>query len=238
MELASRSPDYELGLVDVSLGSPPVDDLIGRLRRDPRTADLPIGVMVGDEMRGPVERLAKGWPWVVAIGRMSDEHSLEFETNRVLASVGRDRLGHEARQAQAAAALCDLAKLADHHNPVFNVERVTPAVVRALHVPALTGGAALVLSDLPDLAAQHALLDLANDSVLPPQVRKIGAVGFARNVRQFGLHLTSGEIQKQYDRYNASRLEGRDVQAILSSILDAIESRAAAAAPAATEAQE
>ena len=131
MELANRSPDYELALVDVSLGSPPVDDLIGRLRRDPRTADLPIGVMVGDEMREPVERLAKGWPWVVAIGRMADEHSLRFELSRILASVGRDQLGHEARQAQAAAALARLAELADHHNPVFNVERVTPAVVRA-----------------------------------------------------------------------------------------------------------
>ncbi len=96
LELASRYPDYELALVDVSLAGPPVDALIGRLRRDPRTADLPIGLMVGEDRRKEAQRLAAGWPWVVAIARVADEESLQFEIQRVLASVGRDQVEHEA----------------------------------------------------------------------------------------------------------------------------------------------
>ena len=230
MELASRSPDYELALVDVSLASPPVDDLIGRLRRDPRTADLPIGLMTGDDMRKGVQRLAAGWPRVVAIARVADEESLQFEVQRVLDSVGRDQVGHEARQAEAAGALEWLAKLADLPGPLFKLDHVTPSVERALYVPALTPVAARVLADLPDVAAQLALVEMASNNPLPLEIRQIGAVAFGRNVRRYGVHLTAAEIQKQYDRYNASRYLDEGTQKNLASILDAIEDRAAAGA--------
>jgi hypothetical protein len=231
MELASRCPDYELALVDVSLASPPVDDLIGRLRRDPRTADLPIGLMVGDDLRKGAQRLAAGWPWVVAIARVADEPSLEFEIGRVLASVGRDQVEHVSRQTQAAAALDWLAKLADFPSPLFNLDHVTPSVERALYVPAFTTAAARVLADLPDASAQRALVELASEKPLPPETRRVGAVAFGRNVRRHGVHLTAAEIRKQYDRYNASRLQDEGTQKILASILDAIEDRAAGAEP-------
>ena len=104
MELASQSPDYEMALVDVSLGSPPVDDLIGRLRRDPRTADLPIGVMVGEDLRsrsraaggkaGPGSWRSPAWPTKIRCSSRSAG---------CWPRVGRDQVEHEARQAQAAA---------------------------------------------------------------------------------------------------------------------------------------
>ncbi|HEX4143501.1 MAG TPA: hypothetical protein VHY91_08115 [Pirellulales bacterium] len=231
MELASRCPDYELALIDVSLANPPVDDLIGRLRRDPRTADLPIGLMVGDDMRKAAQRLAAGWPRVVAIARIADEHSLQFEVEQVLASAGRDHVGHEARQTQAAAALDWLAKLADFPSPLFNLDHVTPAVERSLYVPAFTNVAARVLADLPDAAAQRTLVEMASEGALPAETRRVGAVAFGRNVRRHGIHLTAIEIRKQYDRYNASRLQDEATQKILGSILDAIEDRAAGAEP-------
>lgn len=231
MELASRSPDYELALVDVSLASPPVDDLIGRLRRDPRTADLPIGLMVGDDLRKAARRMAAGWPRVVVIARITDEQSLQFEVEQVLASAGRDRVEHEASQTQAATALDWLAKLADFPSPLFNLDHVTPSVERALYVPAFTTAAAKVLADLPDAAAQRALVELASENALPLETRRVGAVAFGRNVRRHGVHLTAIEIRKQYDRYNASRLFDEGTQKILASILDTIEDRAAGAEP-------
>jgi hypothetical protein len=230
MELASRSPDYEVALVDVALANPPVDDLIGRLRRDPRTADLPIGVMVSEDLLGAVHRLAASLPGVVPIVRVTDDYSTQFEVNRILQSVGRDHVGHAARQEQAAKALDWLAQLAELPSPLFQIERTTPAVERALYVPALTSVAARVLADLPAASAQQALVQLASEGVLPPEIRRIGAVAFGRNARRYGVHLTSGEIKRQYDRYNASRLADRDSQEILASILDAIEARAAIAA--------
>ncbi|HEY1785266.1 MAG TPA: hypothetical protein VGG30_06935, partial [Pirellulales bacterium] len=80
-------------------------------------------------------------------------------------------------------------------------------------------------------AAQRALVELANESPLPLEARRVGAVAFGRNVRRHGVHLTAIEIRKQYDRYNASRLQDEGTQKILGSILDAIEGRAAGAEP-------
>ena len=232
MELASRCPDYELALVDVSLAGPPVDDLIGRLRRDPRTADLPIGLMVGDDLRKDAQRLAAGWPWVVAIARVADEYSLQFEIERVLASVGRDQVEHEARQAQAAAALDWLAKLADFPSPLFNLDHVTPSVERALYVPALTTAGR---PRLGRFARRFRTARTGRTGQRKSRCRRkpgeIGAVAFGRNVRRHGVHLTAAEIRKQYDRYNASRLLDEGTQKILGSILDAIEDRAAGAEP-------
>jgi hypothetical protein len=214
------------------LNTPPVDDLIGRLRRDPRTADLPIGLMVGEEQKAAVQRLAATMPAVVAIARVGDDYSTQFEIERVLASVGRDHVGFETRQAEAGNSLVWLAKLAEHRTTVFNVERTSPSIERALYVPAWTAAAATVLADLPSENAQRSLLALANEDVMPAETRKIGAVAFGRNVRQYGCHLTSAEIRKQYDRYNASRYQDREVQAILASVLDAIEAQAVADAAA------
>ncbi|HTU27323.1 MAG TPA: HEAT repeat domain-containing protein [Pirellulales bacterium] len=226
MDLASHCPDYELALVDVSLAGPPVDDMIGRLRRDPRTFDLPIGVMVGDDQRKAAERMAATMPWVLAIPRIADEPSLRFEVDRIREVVGRDLVPHEARQAQAAAALAHLANLADFSGHLFLLDHVTPAVERALYVPAFTPVAARVLADLPDATAQRILVDLASATALPLETREIGAVAFGRSVRRHGVDLTGLEIKKQYDRYNAGRLLDEGTLKILGSILDTIENRA------------
>jgi hypothetical protein len=171
----------------------------------------------------------------VAIARIGDEHSTQFEVGRVLASAGRDLVPFAARQAQAAAALAWLATLAERPSELFLVDRITPAVERPLYVPSLQKAAALVLSDLPTASAQQALVEMASEGALPLETRRIGAVAFGRSVRQYGVRLTTAEIRRQYDRYNSSRLLGRDTQGILSSILDAIEGGAEADPPPAVD---
>ena len=55
------------------------------------------------------------------------------------------------------------------------------------------------------------------------EVRQSAAEAFGENVKRFGVQLTTACIQKQYDRYNASEQLDKPTQAVLGSILDAIE---------------
>ncbi|HEX7376083.1 MAG TPA: hypothetical protein VF278_03175, partial [Pirellulales bacterium] len=51
----------------------------------------------------------------------------------------------------------------------------------------------------------------------------------AGSVMRFGTLLTTGEIDLQYTRYNQSERQDAQTQAIMASMLDAMEARAAAA---------
>ena len=227
---ASQSPDYELGLVDVSLGAPGADDLLARLRRDPRTADLPIGLIAPADVWSEAERVARSLPQVTAIPPVRTEAALKFQMARILERAGRDQVSFAERQVQAATALDWLARLSDEKQQPFDLQAVEPAVARALYVPTLSHQAALVLSNLPSATAQSALVDLAGRTVLPIGVRQAAATAFNRSVRLHKVLLTSGQILVQYDRYNASRTQDQDTQQVLAAILDAIESHKTAVA--------
>ena len=82
-----------------------------------------------------------------------------------------------------------------------------------------------ILSSLGTPLAQRTLISFANQSTLPLEDRRIAADAFAQSVKRTGVMLKSGEIQLQYDRYNASENEPKSTQEILAIILDAIEAR-------------
>jgi CheY-like chemotaxis protein len=229
MMAATQSPDYELALVDVSLGDPGADDLLARLRRDPRTTDLPIGLVAPANKWSDAERVAQSLPQVTAIPPVRTEAALKFQMARILERAGRDLVTFPERQAQAAVALGWLARLSDDKQRPFDLQAVEPAVARALYVPALSRQAALVLSNLPSAAAQASLVDLAGRNVLPIAARQAAATAFGRSVRLHGVLLTSGQIIEQYNRYNASRTLDQDTQQVLASLLDAIEAHKKAA---------
>ncbi len=231
MLAASQSPDYELALVHISLNGPGVDDLLARLRRDPRTAELPIALLAPAEMWAQAERVAKALPLVIVTAPVRTDAALKFQTDRLIAQAGRDLVSFSERQSQAAAALDWLDRLTDESQQPFDLQGIEPAVDRALYVPALSRQAALVLSNLPSAAAQTALADLAGRSVLPIANRQAAATGFSRSVRRQGVLLTSSQILEQYDRYNASRVLDHETQQVLASLLDAIESQKSPSEP-------
>jgi hypothetical protein len=229
---ASTSPDYEVAFVHVSLTGPPVDDLLNQLRRDPRTADLPIGLIAPSEMRTEAERLARSLSLVMVVPPLQSEAALKFQLARIIEVAGRDLVTFAERQSQAAAALGWLAQLSDESQRLFDLQYSEPAAERALYVPALSRLAALVLANLPSAAAQSAIVDLAGRSVLPVETRRAAALAFRRSVRMHGVLLTSGQMREQYDRYNDSQKLDRDTQQVLASLLDTLENKPAADEPA------
>jgi hypothetical protein len=81
-----------------------------------------------------------------------------------------------------------------------------------------------VLAALGTAASQSALADYASASSLPIEARRRAAEALAGSLRQFGTQLTSREILRQYDRYNATS-DNADSEQVLGQILDNLEGR-------------
>jgi hypothetical protein len=101
-------------------------------------------------------------------------------------------------------------------------------VIKSLGVPKLAAAAVAVLGNLGTQRSQVALLNLASRYTQPLALRQAAATAFRENLVRHGPLLTTDEIQRQYDRYNASETLDKPTQALLASILDALEARAAA----------
>jgi hypothetical protein len=76
--------------------------------------------------------------------------------------------------------------------------------------------------------AQSALVDFASQHSRPLADRQASAAGFQAAVKARGLLLTKVQIAEQYARYNASERLDQETQAVLGSVLDAIEAPAVA----------
>jgi hypothetical protein len=97
-------------------------------------------------------------------------------------------------------------------------------------VPELTEGATVVLGNLGTPASQRRLLDLADLTSQPMPARQAAAAAFGRSVRRYGVLLTKPEILEQYALYNANAGRDPDTNAILATVLDAIERKPDSAA--------
>jgi hypothetical protein len=101
-------------------------------------------------------------------------------------------------------------------------------LIGALNNPSISADAAGVLALLGSPRAQTALVDFASQHSRPLADRQAAAAGFAAAVRARGLLLTQVQIGEQYGRYNASEKLDAEAQAVLASLLDAIEAPAVA----------
>ena len=92
-----------------------------------------------------------------------------------------------------------------------------------MHTPGLGIKAAAVLGNLGTAESQQALLEVASRWTQPIELRKAAAEAFRRHAQASGILLTSGQILRQYERYNQSEDRDAPTQQILGSILDSIE---------------
>lgn len=222
------SPDYLLALIDFTLAAPTSGQLLERLRRDNRTARLPIGIVASSEDLGRAGRLAQRTPLAGVIIRPTNPAGLDTQIQRLLNQVGRRMTPPEERRRQAEQAVAWLDELSSKDYEIYNLRRIETPLTRALWLPATSDAAARVLATLGTPTSQQSLLELAGQLTQPLEVRQAAAGAFAASVAQFGTLLTSHEINEQYDRYNASEAQDEETQRLLAGILDVMEARAAA----------
>lgn len=225
-QLASQMLDCEVVLLDALIPPSGAFDALAELRRDPRTARLPVAVVAGPEHEELARDIARHDPLAAAWIRPMHAEGVAFQLQQLeeqALSQGVEAGSPELRTRQAALALDWLEQLLGLRPELFDLRPLTSAVERALHVPELTDRATRVLSKLPSPQAQRALAELASQEISSAATRTAAAAGFAESVSRYGCLLTTVEMQRQYDRYNDSEFKAEFEQQLLGSLLDAIE---------------
>jgi hypothetical protein len=228
-ELATSGSDYELLLICDAIDRPPVKELVQWLRKDYRTAGLPIGVLARSGDEASLRLALEDDPLTLVFPRI---HSLEVareDIDRLLAIAGRRHVSREERVAQAKLALAALGQVisSPRAGRMGNVLRSEEAIIAAIDNPALSTAAAEALADLGTPRSQAALIDFASQTARPLADRQTAAAAFAKAVAARGLNLTQVQILEQFDRYNVSATLDAETQAVLGNLLDTIEARAA-----------
>ncbi|HVU86425.1 MAG TPA: hypothetical protein VHD36_03830 [Pirellulales bacterium] len=228
LRMARASTDYEVIFVDSALALPSSAQLLQRLRSDSRLARIPLAVVSMADEFPQVERVARRYPLCMAVMRVHNAPAMQFELNRLLQRSGRVVVPGEVRREQGIKALEWIAALASERQQIYDTRRLDLAVIGSLDTPGMTEAAIATLGRLDTNRAQRALVDLASRPTAALAARQESARAFADSVARRGTLLTSEEIARQYDRYNASEHYDADTQTVLADILDVIEARAKA----------
>ncbi len=225
-ELAITASDIEFILISDAIDGPPVKDLVQWLRKDYRTAGIPIGVMAKSDDLYSLRYMFAGDSLTAVFARIFSAEVAQADVDILRKLAGRNYVAREERVQQAQAALAAIAKLASAKDGIahWNLLRYEPAIIAAMDNPALTAAAAGVLATLATPKSQTALVDFASQTSRPIADRQSAAAAFAAAVKNRGLFLTQAQIATQFERYNASERLDAETQKVLGSILDAIES--------------
>lgn len=250
---ATSGTDYEMIFISDVLDLP-VTEMVQLLRRDRRTALIPIGVMVGADAVIDMPKIMHDSSYRDAVGKirarsvddfatlLADDRrtyvaprphnsaTVNFMALQVHKRGGRELTTREERLNNGRAALAAF-KVMIANKEMFNrygVLRQEATLIGALSNPTLLAPAAEVLGMLATPKAQTALVDLASQVSRPLADRQVGLVALQAAIQKRGILLTQVQILEQYERYNASESLDKDTQAVLAGVLDALESRRAA----------
>jgi hypothetical protein len=230
VERALANPDYEFVLISDAIDLPPVEELVQWLRRDFRTARMPIGVMARGERLDALRDALRYDPLVTVFPRIHSVEVAANEVDKLRAIAGRNLVGRDERLAEARAALAALTVLAKDPKTFarYDLSRHEPTVIRSLNNPALTADSAGLLALYATPKSQTALVDFASQNSRPLTDRQAAAAAFAAAVKRRGIGLTQQQIAQQYARYNTAAALDQPTQELLGLVLDTLEAPAIA----------
>ena len=223
LKMAIDQADYEFLIVNMDIEGPPVAILLQQLRRDRRTADLPIAVTASSELLDRARRLAAADPLALAFPQPQNTRTMGYLLERLTRLGSRKHVPAAIRLSRAQAALKMIAGLTRGKRSFYDFRRHEQALLGALDVPRLSAMAAPAVANLGTHASQQTLLRIASQAVRPIATRRAAAAGFEASVKRFGIRLTSTDLSQQYERYNQSEKLDRPTQQLLGQILDVIE---------------
>ena len=223
LEAAGESADVDLILVHMDIDRPRIREVLYQLRKMPQTGRAPIGIISSLDDLEEAQRLAYGDPLTDAFPRPHNAEAMEKQVARLAKHAGRSLISDRERRAQATASLGWLRELSETRRNFYDLIQQAEAAETALRVPDLAAAAAPVVANLGTASGQRALLNLASERAIPIETRQTAAKSFRDAVAAHGILLTTEEITRQYDRYNASETADAETQKVLGFVLDVIE---------------
>lgn len=229
-ERAFANPDFSFILISDAIDGPPVEELVQWLRRDYRTARLPIGVMARSERLLRLEQAFADDRFTTVFPRIHSIEVCNSELTKLKTIAGRNFVDRDEKIAAARSALAALETLIKRPAVFaqYDLLRQEPTLIGALGNPALSAQAATILAYFPTASSQQALVDAASQSNRDLAARQAAATAFTTSVQTHGLRIGQPQIAQQYARYNASQTADQPTQELLSALLDTIETPALA----------
>lgn len=222
LEAALAAPRLAAVFVDSDITRPTLREVVYQLHANKKTAQVPIAILASNDDLVTARQLASDDPWLLAQVRPRGEGDLEQIDEQLRALAGETRTA-EQRTEQAASALRWIAQLLREGHPYDELIRGGEIAATSLHYPPLTEAALEVLAVLGTAESQVALVNFASTQTVPIEARRAAVGAFANSVQRFGLQLDSLQLNRQYDRYNASETADAATQQVLSRILDILE---------------
>ncbi len=236
---AFANPDYAFLLIDDAMTRPTQRELRQTLRRDPRTGELPIGLIVQDLDHYRGRAMVDSDPLSLVFALPLTATDMALETRRLLKIAGRQWLPPEQRMMEAIFAIETLARWAEESTTYgfYDVMAQQKRIIRSFNSQVLSVKAARLLGLLATPEAQLTLVQFASEPARPLAARRAAVAAFKQAVGRRHLLLTRAQVLAQYDRYNASENLDRDTQQVLAAILDVMEKQRHAATNAADKQQ-
>lgn len=237
IRLALQQPELELVLVGQRLDYPQnTPYAIAQLRKDARTADLPVGIVASLEDQARAERTAAVDSYCEVFVRPQKPEQVRSQLQR-LTTRGRaaDYVPPAERLEQGKRAMALITGLPLEAERVYDLHRIEGALVACLYSSESSVQASEVLGRIHTASAQKSLVDFVGASPMDVELRRAAAKAFTDSVERFGTMLAASEVLRQFDRFNETEPAAKNDQELLGAILDAIEKRAkkqASAAPA------
>jgi len=222
-DFATASSDVELILIGTMRGPTRTALWLEDLRRDARTAGVPVGLVGDEETFDVARRLAEGDDLTHAVIRPQTPEAMAAQIGALRQAANLRLAMPRLREAFAVSSVQWLARLATVEHGLYDLRPLDGVLARSLYVSELREDAARTLAHLATAESQLALVNMASRRTQPIEAREVAASAFAESVAQFGILLTSDEILRQYDRYNASANADPPTKQLLGGILDTLE---------------
>lgn len=223
LRAVADDPDVEFVLISADIQEPRVEFLVQRLRADPRTARLPIGVYALPDLLPKSDRLAQTDPLVLSFAQPYRPDDVAGMVERLRSLPDFDGGSAALRKSLAGPALRRISDLAGNPGPNVSIQDLEDLAVRALYTSGAERAGLTILRRLATPRAQMELVEAASRLEWPPELRAEAVSAFGEAVMNRGVQLTRQQILRQYDRYNRSERLDRVTQKLLGLILDYIE---------------
>ncbi|MGL4514652.1 MAG: HEAT repeat domain-containing protein [Lacipirellulaceae bacterium] len=235
---ASSSPDVEFALLDLAVIEPGVRETLFRLRRTTEAALLPVAITADEGRLADAEAIVAevelevgaARALLIATPRVNTPEgvaSLAAELNALRGDVLTPREAAKRRLSRAAEARKAIVTLLENGPEFYGLGAKRRGLAAVVATRSKAGAEALAVLGTPE--SQVRLVDDASLASLAINTREAAAEAFRASVATHGLLLTSDEVLRQYDRYNALAAASADEAtiAVLGSLLDTIETRRA-----------
>jgi hypothetical protein len=219
---AKRRADYAVVFLAFTVEQPGSRDTLACLREDPRTAHLPVGLIIEPKHRLAAEVLVDQFPLTETFVVPRDGSTTQLRLDQLIATAGDRFVPHAERMQHALASIDWLARLS-RRPPLFELAGFEPALELALYNPPLATAATAALAALGSPAAQQALVNAASAVALPLKNRQEAAQAFVASIGQHGIGLSIAQIQQLKRLYDLQADDGAESEALMWSMLDALQ---------------